>query len=295
MPGHVRSRGKRADGTTKWQARWRHPDDASNRVEKTFRNKTVAERWLTTMEAEAHSGMFREDRAADRPFSEAVDAWRETRASGLAPKSRARYEQILRTHVMPEFASKKVSTLTREVVKRYFARLEAAGMTPGTLRKVHTVLSAVLSEAVELEIIKANPAARALRGRAKLVEHEMIFLTSPEVVALADAITPHYRLLVLTAAYTGLRASELGGLRVRDVDFERGVLEVRQSLQVVEGQDAGERGPTIGALKSRKSRRTVPLPRFLRTLLAEHLASRSNDRDGLVFRTQTGAPIRHNL
>jgi integrase len=247
------------------------------------------------MESDAHAGMYRADRATDRPFCEVVEAWRETRAPGLAPGTRARYEQILRTYLVPEFGAKKVSSLTREVVKRYFARLDAGGTGPGTLRKVHTTMSAVLSEAVELEMIRVNPCSGALRGRTKLDTKEMLFLKREEVATLAEAITPHYRVLVYTAAYTGLRASELEGLRVRDLDLARGVLNVRQSLKGVEGSDVPKGERDFGALKSRKARRTVPLPRFLRLMLAEHLAGRMTDRDGLVFLGPNGAPIRHNL
>lgn len=58
MPGHIRNRGKRGDGTTKWQARWRDPNNPAVRKEKQFRDKDVARRWITRMDAEAHGAMF---------------------------------------------------------------------------------------------------------------------------------------------------------------------------------------------------------------------------------------------
>lgn len=298
MPGHVQKRpGQRADGSTRWQARWRHPDDASIRVERMFRRKEVAQRWIARQEADAHAGMYRDDRPAERRFDELVEAWRETRAPGLAPKSRARYEQVLRTHLMPEFKGRKVAALTREEVKRYFARLERDGMNPGTLQKVHTVLSAVFSEGIELGAVRVNPCTRALRGRKRSAQHEMLFLAPEEVTALAEAIDSRYRCLIYTAAWTGLRASELYGLRRRDVKLDRGVLEVRQSLKLIDGQEREPGAEPFGDLKSRTSRRTVPLPRFLRPLLAEHLAALSGGQSGdaLVFTAPTGSPMRHNL
>jgi integrase len=218
---------------------------------------------------------------------------RATRAPGLAAKSRAPYEQILRTYLVPEFGARRVSALTREIVKRYFAGLEAGGMAPGTVRKVHTVLSAVLSEAVELEIIKTNPAARALRGRPRIEDREMLFLDGAEVAALADAIVPHYRVLVLTAAYTGLRASELGGCGSGTWTSGAASSTSASRSSSLRARTRRPAGVTFGDLKSRKSRRTVALPRFLRALLAEHAAGRTGDE--LVFVTTTGAPIRHNL
>ena len=75
MPGHVRSRGKRSDGTTKWQARWRHPDDPGVRVEKTFRNRDVAKRWIARQDALAHEGMYRDPRPSEETFRALVERW----------------------------------------------------------------------------------------------------------------------------------------------------------------------------------------------------------------------------
>jgi integrase len=56
----------------------------------------------------------------------------------------------------------------------------------------------------------------------KVEREEMRFLTPAEVAALADAIAPRYRALVLVGAYGGLRIGELAGLRRCRVDLLRG-------------------------------------------------------------------------
>lgn len=123
------------------------------------------------------------------------------------------------------------------------------------------------------------------------------FLTREEVDALAERIDPRYRTLIYTAAFTGLRASELYGLRVRDIGLKRSVLRVRQSFTLVDGSDRQDADPTFGDLKSPKSRRTVPLPQFLRAMFAQHLAALPGGvgPDALVFTGSTDAPIRHGL
>src|SRR4051812_35949789 len=98
MPGYVRPRGKRKDGSTKWQARWRSPNDPSVRIEQTFRSRRDGERWLTTMDNDAWNGSYIDPRRSDRPFREVADAWRETWAD-LEPKTRVGYESILTRHV----------------------------------------------------------------------------------------------------------------------------------------------------------------------------------------------------
>src|SRR5579859_1424040 len=167
MPGHVRKRGKRSDGTTKWQARYVDPTNQQRRIEKTFRTKNDAEDWLTTQTASVLNGEHQDPRLAAKPFREAVAAWRETRLPSLAPKTVDRYEDVLRLHLEKEFGHVPLTALTREVIKRYFARLQQAGKTggrehpgdplsPGSIRKIQTVLSSVLSEAVELGLIRTN-------------------------------------------------------------------------------------------------------------------------------------------
>lgn len=312
MNGHVRARGKRADGTTKWQARYTDPYDPTGRtrIEKTFRTKRDAEAWLTQQQASIITGDHSDPRRADRPFSDAVEAWRETRAGALAPKTRDRYEDVLRLYLLPEFGRMAVSALNREVIKRYFARLMREGtsrsrkatgrkLTPGSVRKIHTVLSSVLGEAVELGMLRTNPAVRMRLPSSQ--PRDMMVLTAQEVQALSQAIGPDWRVLVYVAAYTGLRAGELWALRRMDVDPLRGVLHVRQTVKRdVASKDADPAtvdsyGREVGPPKNGRAR-TITLPKHLRDMLAEHLTESSPGGAGpeaMVFHWHDGAAVRH--
>ncbi|HEY1688803.1 MAG TPA: tyrosine-type recombinase/integrase [Solirubrobacteraceae bacterium] len=296
MPGHVRSRGKRRDGTTKWQARWRDPRNPAIRKEKQFRDKDVARRWITRMDAEAEGARFEKPTEAprERLFREVVAIWKDTCWTGLAPSTTARYKQVLRTYLEPEFKNAPIKEMTRERLRLYFAALSKAGKAPGTVRKVHTVLSAIMSEAVELDLLPANPCTR-MRGLPANQHEEPVFLTAEQVRDLAEAMpTPQYRVLIYTAAYTGLRAGELAALRRRDVDAVRGVVHVRQALKALDGPDGSGGDPVFGSTKTGKTR-TVTLPRFLRTMLAEHLISSGATPDTLIFTAPEGGVLRHGL
>jgi integrase len=94
----------------------------------------------------------------------------------------------------------------------------------------------------------------------------MRFLTSAEVATLAEAIQRRYRALVLVGAYGGLRIGELAGLRRRRVDLLHGTVQVAEIVVEVGGV------LHIGPPKTRASRRTVGLPRFVAEELADHLA-----------------------
>jgi hypothetical protein len=92
-------RGKRRDGTTIWQARWRHPDDAAHRREANFRSKRDASAgWRCR--SRASCAATTPIRRGERLVREVADAWRET-WTDLEPKTRAGYEAILSKHVLP--------------------------------------------------------------------------------------------------------------------------------------------------------------------------------------------------
>ncbi len=290
MPGYARARGKRADGSTKWQARWRHPTTQERR-ERTFRTRALADRWIKTMDTDAHRGDYIDPRRGDKPFSAVAEAWRRSWIA-LEPKTRAGYESILAAHLMPEFGDRRVSTITPERVEAYIRRLSDGGMAAGTVRSVYAALRAALNTAVRLRMISSNPCIGAKLPRP--AHREMLFLSAKEVGTLADAIHPHCRALIYVAAYTGLRAGELGALRQSDVDLLRGRLSVNQALKDLTGTrlPEAERGLTFGPTKTH-ARRTITLPAFLRELLTEHLMTCPPEADALVFTMPTGAPIRH--
>jgi integrase len=134
-----------------------------------------------------------------------------------------------------------------------------------------------------------------MRGLPAKRQGETVFLNAEQVRTLAEAMPDHYRVLVYTAAYTGLRAGELAGLRRKDVDLLRGVVHVRQALKAVDGQDGS--GPVFGGTKTGKTR-TVTLPKFLRQMLTDHLAGPipgGGGADALVFTSPEGGIMRHSL
>jgi hypothetical protein len=98
MPGPVRSRGKRADGTTKWQARWRPADDPSDgaREERTFKTKRDAERWITARDADVIRGTYAPAARGETLMPAIADEVRGVwSARGLEPRTIAGYEAIL--------------------------------------------------------------------------------------------------------------------------------------------------------------------------------------------------------
>lgn len=117
---------------------------------------------------------------------------------------------------------------------------------------------------------------------------EMRFLTAAEVADLAEAISPYYRTLIYTAAYAGLRWSELVGLKRKRVDPLRRTVTVAEQLVLLDnGRTRVWEQP-----KTEAGVRSMSIPAFLVDMLGCQLAERAlPGPDGLVFPNQAGKPI----
>ena len=94
-----------------------------------------------------------------------------------------------------------------------------SGLSPRTVRWVHSVLKMSLDYAIEEVAPSRNPAARTKFPPQRQTTHT--YLSTGEVAALAKACGAQGDVVTLLA-YTGLRFGELVGLRVEDVDLSRG-------------------------------------------------------------------------
>ena len=108
--------------------------------------------------------------------------------------------------------------------------------------------------------------------------------TPDEIKAIIGA-AGRWRPLLITAIFSGLRSSELRGLRWSDVDLKNGELHVRQRA---------DRYGEIGKPKSKAGHRTVPLGPLVLNVLREWKLACPKGELGLVFPTPSGGIALHN-
>jgi len=109
MAGHIKKR-KGTDGKVRYQARIPSPTNRHKRIVKTFEKKRHAELWLARQAAAIQSGEFIDPSKSAMPFRELVTTWERTRAAKLAPKTRERYEGVVRVHLLPAFGSTPIGS-----------------------------------------------------------------------------------------------------------------------------------------------------------------------------------------
>ncbi len=206
------------------------------------------------------------------------------------------YRQQLSLHIAPYLGNIKLSQLSAPMVREFEDRLARDGRSAAMVRKVHVSLSSLISDALERGLVTRNvvrelrarrrpgkerKAERRQRGKLKI---GVDIPTREEIKAIVGTLEGRWRPLLLTAIFTGLRASELRGLRWEDVDFAKRELHVRQRA---------DRYLAIGSPKSESSERAVPLSPIVMNALREwKLACPMSDLD-LAFPSKSGRVEHH--
>jgi integrase len=261
----------------RWQARYR-VDNTCRAAPATCRTKRDAEAFLAATRADIERGTWLPPEQGRIPLRQYVDKWLEQRRATLHPRSQEQYETNLRLHIKPTLGDRDLSKISSSMVRQWHAELLAAEK-PGasTVATCYRLLHAIFATAVEDEMIPKNPCL--LRGASTGRPAERPVATIAQVFAIADAIGPNLRTMVLFATFTELRFGELRAIKRSRVDL------LHKTVQVVEQyQELSSGQLLLGPPKTDAGRRTVAIPATLITYLEEHIATYSGQgEDGLVF------------
>jgi integrase len=285
MAGRRRFGSVRKRDSGRYQVRYPGPDGLPRTAPETFARKSDAERYLTMVEAQMLRGEWIDPERARVTVGDYAERWIAHRP-GLRPRTIALYRWMLGKHIAPYLGGVELGRLDTAMVREWRARLLGNGVSETMAAKAYRLLRAVLTTAVnEDELLRRNPCRIPGADQEKPAERPVLSIA--QVVALADAIEPRYRALVLLTTFACLRWGEASALRRQDIDSDRGLVLIRQQYTEVRGV-----GLVLGPPKSRAGRRTVSVPATILPPLREHLTAFVDDRpDALVFTGPTGTPI----
>jgi integrase len=270
-------------------------DQHGDRHLKTFARKRDADAHHAIVGTAVRAGTHTAD-SKSVTVAKAAELWLAScDAAGLERSTLTAYRQHIALRIGPLLGALRLSQLTVPLVRGFEDRLAADGCSPVMVRNTRRRLGSLIADAQERGLVAQN-VVRSLRtsrggqdarrerrpgGKLKIGAD----IPSPnEMRAIVAALATideaaRFRPLLLTAIFTGLRASELRGLRWQDVDLKRGELHVRQRA---------DRYGKIGRTKSEAGERTVPLPPMVVSVLREHRLACPNGPLGLVFPNSKG-------
>lgn len=229
-----------------------------------FRTKKLAEDELNKLRDNINRGVHVDPNAVTvgEPLS---DIWLPALTSAVRPSTRDTYERLVRTHIVPAFGGVKLQKLERVQVRRWVDELRSK-MSAKSVRNVHAILNKALNDAVDLNLVARNFAAkmtlpRVERGapRAWSADQLSRFL---DTVA-DDRLYPLWRLF----ATTGCRRGEVRGVRWDDVNLNSGTATITHQRTIAGGR------VVEGSPKTRACARTVALDAG--TVTAQGVAGRA--------------------
>jgi integrase len=271
--GSIEKRGRR------YRAKYRDP--LGRQRSKTFTLKADAERFVREMEVDIERGAWLDPRSAEIPLAKWASDFLAL-ARRLSPTTVQTYRRDLDKYVLPRFGSYRTGRLPADEIENWLNDEVAAGIAPSSVHRHYRTLRRVLQVAVEKQKIPTNPCDRVQPPRVP--KRDMSFLSWNETVDLAEAHPDQYRALIYLAVDSGMRWSELIGLRRSRLDLRSRKVRVTDQLIRLETGEWLRKEPKTGA-----SVRSITISPFTASVLAKHLERFAlPGLDGLVFPNRAG-------
>ena len=210
-------------------------------------------------------------------FKDFADRWlRDYAEKDLEPKTVAGYKEKL-TRILQAMGHLKIEQIRPTHLMEFYGNLQEdgvrldgkpGGLSPNNIRHHHRVISTILSDAVQWQVLSTNPAARVKppkvpKKKAGCYDEEQ---TAALLAALEHAPFK-YQVAIALAIDTGVREGELMGLTWPAVDFENNTIEILQSAQYLPGKGDFTKLP-----KNETSQRVISITPSVMVLLKQYKA-----------------------
>ena len=239
--------------------------------------------WLVASQNALRQGLLAKDNSTT--VAEFLANYMETVGKHtLRPKTIEVYSYLIRLHIVPVIGKLKLVQLRPDHLQSLYSQKLESGLSRRTVQFMHTIIHRSLDQAFQWGLVVRNVAdlAQAPSPNRKPLK----IFTPSEVHTFLNWVKEHrYYLIYLLAIYCGFREGEVLGIYVEDCDLEKGIIQVRHTVQSIAGQ-----GLIITEPKTEKSRRSVTVPQTALAALKKHV-NQLNKKHGLIFSTSSGKPI----
>ena len=211
-------------------------------------------------------------------YKEWLDVWF---ANYIEPssktKTRERYSEIIEKHLKVKLGEYELEELSPIVIQKYITELMQSGnLTTGkglaanSVNGIITVIQNSLKLAYTLGELKEYTTDKIRRPKTKEKEVSCFSLAEQKKIEQAALSNKKRKLIgIVICLYSGLRIGELLALTWADIDFTKGTLTVNKTCH--DGRDEnGKLCRITDTPKTTSSRRTIPIPKQLLSLLKEH-------------------------
>lgn len=222
------------------------------------------------------------DSYAGITLAEFIPEWRKHVANSLKPSTLRGMGSSIRAHLIPVLGEKSLTEIGTIQIQELITSMEgrARGSVENVVMDLQQILSAARKWHNGIPVVKKDD---LYFGKKKAGEGKPFFFTVNQVKAILKAFAGRkpWDLFFTLLALSGLRASEILGLRVEDLDFDSSTIHVRQAAW--HGQ--------IQTVKTKESENSVPMTPLVREKLLLHLEGHTHE---LLFVNRRGRPYSRN-
>lgn len=229
--GSIRQRA--ADG--RWEARFTYTDDLGQKKRGSVYADTQAEcrKKLTAVLKAVDEGEY--VKTQKYTLSQWLDTWLSTYCRDLKPSTRSGYRSKIETRIKPYIGNTMLSALTNTQLQKFINKLEDGDkehkpLSPKSIMSIHGIIHKALDQAISAKLISHNPADHI--NLPKVRRPALSPLMDENVGRFLEAIKgDKFERLFIVTLFSGLRLSEIVGLRWSDVDLGAGLLTIRHQIQ----------------------------------------------------------------
>ena len=252
--------------------KWQSLDLAAKKGTKTEANhrlNQILERYnsgdLYLHETMTHAERER-NRIADLKVEDYLTEWLAGYKGSVTGSTYESYQMYINVHMIPFFKPMKlkVRELTGDEINEYYVHLRAKGLKGTTCQRHHALLHLAFKSAMKRRIIPSNPVDQADRPKAQQFIGN--YYNAEEIRQLIECTRDDpLHIVIVIAAYYGLRRSEVIGLKWSAIDFSGRTVSIKHKV-LQDGSDL----KGFDVMKTKSSYRTLPLiPIVEQELIAE--------------------------
>jgi integrase len=244
--------------------------------------KPLAKRRMELILARINSTDYRPGRFAK--MDEFATIWQEHILVGYKPSSIRSARSHLNVHILPHFGKRGLDEIGVQAQQFFVTKLAQASLSRKMILNVLSTLASILQTAKGWGYVCQIVDYKSLTVPTEEVQTEARFFTLEEVGKIIAAAREPYKTMFWLLAMTGIRAGEMLGLQWQDIDFDKGLLNIRRSAWY----------GRVQTTKNKNSEAIIPLPGILAATLRTFREQWKSNPDGFLFVTRNRRPPSSN-
>lgn len=221
-------------------------------------------------------------------YKQILDEWLINKEKTTKTTTFYKYQSVIERNIKPILGDVVFKKIRSEDISNFFENEKIIYLSDSTKNLLLIIINSSIKYGVERKYRKSFP---SIKIKIKQPKGRIVYLTKKEQNILEKHLNDNLNLrnlAILIDLYTGLRIGELCALQWEDIDFINNTISITKTVQRIKNDELNSSSKTkliIVPPKTEHSIRTIPIPKFLITILKEH----RSEKDIYIF-TNTNKP-----